>query len=179
MDKQERLYVGLDESNHGAYPELCLAYFSIIRKDSFVVETPVRRDPNLKSSLQSPRRDYRFLLLEEGNIQPHKNNLAITTPSLIIPYLKEKGPFKALSIFVDGRLDTPDQRHIQRELSDFAEDIEVKGVIKRKRKVKGKKLKVYKQPKVLLFADFQAHHLYTQFSLEQLHYHEKRVAFLA
>ena len=178
MEKDKKiLYVGLDDSNHGNYPEVCLAYFSTIKEDIYVRETTVKRDLTFRSRLQSPKRDYNFLLLEEANIGNGKNNLAIAAPSLIIPHIGQVGPFERLEIFIDGRLKSIDKEQIQKGLSRYANEIQIKGVIKNKKRIQGKEVKRYQQPFLLILADLQANYIYTEFSLEQLHNHPKRVFF--
>ena len=84
------LYIGLDESNHGGNPEICVAIFSTLQKDSRPRTLDFKRkDYNLLSGVD--KRDYRFLMLFKNQIKESENKLAIVAPSLIIPYLKSKG----------------------------------------------------------------------------------------
>ena len=169
------LYIGLDDSNHGVYPELCLAYFSTLPKDFNLQDFPFRRNMSLLDRMQSPYRDYRFLILSPGDSSSRLNNLAIAAPSLILPYLEENEPFEELRIGVDGCLTSLSKDYVHNELSDFVGLISIQGYIKYKQG--NGKNKVYRQPRILAFADVQVHHLYSTLTLDALKAHEKRVSF--
>ena len=172
-EKKRVLWVGLDDSNHGNYPELALAYFSTISGDFLLDNFYFHRDPNLLNRLQSPRRDYRFLLFSKSDIVPGLDNLAVAGPSLIFPFIEEKGPFEEVVLGVDGHLNSSSKAHLRQELSDYFETISVNGFIKYKQG-HGKD-KFYSQPKILAWADAQVHHLASTLSLKNLQSHEKIV----
>jgi hypothetical protein len=167
------LYIGLDDSNHGNYPELALAYFSTITGDFLFDNFSFRRDPNLLNRLQSPKRDYRFLLFSQSDIVQGLDNLAVAGPSLIFPFIEQKGPFEGVVIGIDGHLNSASKSYLKQELSDYFETISVNGFIKYKQG-HGKD-KSYSQPRILAWADAQVHHLASTLSLKTLQAHEKRV----
>ena len=170
------LYIGLDESNHGGNPEICVAIFSTLQKDSRPRTLDFKRkDYNLLSGVD--KRDYRFLMLFKNQIKESENKLAIVAPSLIIPYLKSKGlenkgdkeeendKFKEIRIFLDGRLNRLDANFIKKGLEDYADNVVCRGLIKHKR---GRRKITYQQPLIIAYADVLAHHLFFKNSLGEL-----------
>jgi len=168
------LYIGLDESNHGGDPEICTAVFSTFPNDAkFDTYKYGKKYDSLLSRLNTPELDYNFLTLYRNQIPENKNKLAISAPSLIIPYL-EKIPFQfhEIKTLFDGRIKIEDKNLIINKLNPYAKKITCKGFIKYK-EGKGKNI-TYNQPKIIPIADTLANHLYNQ-SLRQINENPQRV----
>ena len=172
------LYIGLDESNHGRYPEICVAVFSTILNDCRPSRLRLgKRDFSLMSKFQSPKRDYRFMIINKNQIPKKRNSLSIVAPNLIIPYLKEKETFDELRIFIDGNLKLKERRFLKRKLEDYASRILCRGFINYKKKIKkenkdrglGKreKSRYYVQPFIIGLADLTANNFYTERSFRE------------
>ena len=65
---KKSIYVGVDDSNNGKYPEILAAVFSTIEEDLFIKNFLHHRDFSLLSRFQSPNRDYRFTILGKEQI---------------------------------------------------------------------------------------------------------------
>lgn len=164
-DKKHVLYVALDESNHGLFPEVCVAIFSTIPEDSHNHEFFCKGDSKLLCQLPSENRDYRFLFLDKAQVKTGGNNLSLAAPSLILPYLRQHtGGFDTINLFFDGRLDIEERNSIEQCLEHFATTIHARGFIKRWRP--GCECsKSYIQPYLLGIADAKAHSLFEEYHL--------------
>ena len=171
-NEENILYVGLDETNHGGNPELCMAVFSTLQRDSRPRTLEFKRK-NYDLLLGANKRDYRFLILFRNQIKESENKLALVAHSLIIPYLKSKkleedddnNHFKEIRVLLDGRLNSSDATSVKKRLENYADNVICRGLIKHKRG--GRKI-TYQQPLIIAYADILAHHLYFKNSLGEL-----------
>jgi hypothetical protein len=107
--EERRLYVGLDESNHGRYPEFIVAVSSIMKSDA-VLKTITGRermsDEEIVRFLENEQRRYRGVRAERGQIPRNKHQLVEAGPYLVEKLLreneKEYGRIYHLEIFLDG-----------------------------------------------------------------------------
>jgi len=106
----KKIFVGIDESNHGKYPEYFAAVFSCFESDIKKRKMEKQRDKNEHQSLLSMlsrERDFAFLRVdscEEEKLQ--KNKIGIVVASLIYDFTrhsKNEEPSNYL-VFVDGHL---------------------------------------------------------------------------
>lgn len=108
------LYIGFDESNHGAYPEVFAAVYSTIREDVVKHEQKKiskKRNPSqlrdLVSKLKrSGKRDYSFLLALKTDYEriPSKEFPGIVAASLIKDWIKKD--LGGLVLFFDGVMES-------------------------------------------------------------------------
>lgn len=166
MNKQKKrvLYIGLDESNHGRFPEVCVAVFSKIPEDAHLHKFFCKGDPTLLCKLPSENRDYRFLFLREGQTERSQTNLSIVASSLILPYFRSRGRFDRIEIYIDGRLNYWERTSIKESLSEYSGSFFVKGFIKHWKR-NCRHIRSYIQPYILGIADSKAHSLYDDYNL--------------
>lgn len=165
---EKSLYVGVDDSNNGKYPEILVAVFSTIEEDLFLKNFSRHRDFGLLSRFQSPNRDYRFTILGKEQIPP-KDKISLVLPNLILPYLEQKEHFDKMIISIDGKLDKVDKNKLKQNLSDKVGYINSMGFIKSMQTSKeNKKIKFYRQPFIVGLADVKANELFSQHSLSGL-----------
>jgi len=172
MQKRGVLYIGIDESNHGRYPEICVAVFSGLREDCRPYRFPIPRDYTLLSKLDSKKRDYRFLILTKPQIRESRSKTALIAPSLINPYLEENN-FDEVRILVDGKFYRENIKTLVKGLKTSSRVL-CRGFVNRKKKIKGKKgIKSYVQPFIIGLADITASELYSRVTLRELHKNER------
>ncbi|MFA5258964.1 MAG: hypothetical protein WC979_03540 [Candidatus Pacearchaeota archaeon] len=165
-DKKSVLYVALDESNHGRFPEVCVAIFSIIPEDAYKHEFFSKGDLHLLCQLPSANRDYRFLFLDEHQLKPSQSNLTLVAPSLILPYLQSlTGGFDVMNIYLDGRLNKPERDHLDHSFERHVSKVHARGFIKRWKRADCDCSRSYIQPYLLGVADAKAHSLYEEYNL--------------
>jgi hypothetical protein len=164
-DRKSVLYVALDESNHGLFPEVCVAIFSTIPEDAQKQEFFCKGDKRLLCQLPSENRDYTFLFLQRHQVKPSKSNLALAAPSLILPYLQaQEGRFDLVNIYLDGRLDMQERKSLEQEFGKHTTKVHAKGFIKRWR-TSCECAKSYVQHHILGIADAKAHSLYEEYQV--------------
>ncbi|MFA5173863.1 MAG: hypothetical protein WC438_01655 [Candidatus Pacearchaeota archaeon] len=183
-EKKRVLYVGLDESNHGKFPEICVAVFSRIKRDTESSQFIIRhKDLSLLNNLKASFRDYRFLVLSANQIKAGKNRLSTVSNSLISPYLMQNTLFDKIQIYIDGAITGEDKDRIYENLETSCMEIEILGFNKHRQRRKvikenGKSRKYYHQPFIIGLADIVAYNLYYNYSLRELNDHPKKVGFL-
>jgi len=131
----EEFYIGIDESNHGRFPEVFVAFASSIRNDSRIIpEFPEITQQNIFDLMR--KRDYRYALICKRHYEDYGNLglIAQIASELIIDF--DFVP-SSLNIYVDGELKR-EQRTITKELvagklNIPSQRILVKGVPKHKR----------------------------------------------
>ncbi len=105
---ERELFVGVDESNHGRYPEIYVAVFSTIHTDA-VIYPSVRFHKNrryhttIKDELE--KRDYSFLVFnkEDKDFARDDRFLGVVVASLIIgqqPIVQSS----AVKFYIDGKI---------------------------------------------------------------------------
>jgi hypothetical protein len=179
LQEKRVLYTGLDESNHGKEPEICVAIFSTKQEDLAYRQFQLRnREFRKLQSLSSPYRDFRFLILNEKHILEKRNRLSIVSSSLIIPYLNEQEHFDEIDMYIDGSIFSQDKRTVIRGLKGYTEEINIQGIKNNKKKLKkGKINETYTQPFIIGLADLMANNLFRRHTLEELAEHPKKVEF--
>jgi hypothetical protein len=118
--EERRLYVGLDESNHGRYPEFIVGVSSFLKSDAVLRTINGRermRDEEIVRFLENEQRRYRGVRAEKGQIPRNKHQLVEAGIYLVEKLLreneKEYGRVDRLDIFLDGdiRLHEIDRLH--------------------------------------------------------------------
>ncbi|PIN91022.1 hypothetical protein COU57_02335 [Candidatus Pacearchaeota archaeon CG10_big_fil_rev_8_21_14_0_10_32_14] len=104
MDSREEvdLYIGVDESNHGKYPEIIVASFS---QDPFTIQerTIPKQRIHKSTFLETLECDYSFLLLKSSDRERlnYSDLMANIIGSLLYGKISQ---FNTSHIFVDGEL---------------------------------------------------------------------------
>lgn len=112
-------YIGIDESNHGRFPEVFVAVFSNKEGDAMVSSEPRipkkrRGHPNLQRRLRE--RHYSFLLLTEQDEDPLERDKVF---GLVVANLLHGVSLQdQVSLYIDGEL--PEQRvaYVEKALVD-------------------------------------------------------------
>jgi hypothetical protein len=95
------LYVGVDESNHGRFPEIFVAVASLNYQDSLIFpdSKKVRKEQQLVSSLRI--RDYRYSVISEEHYKRYsaKNIMPLVSSKLIESFSLE---CEFLNCYIDG-----------------------------------------------------------------------------
>jgi len=144
------LYAGIDDSNHGQFPEIWAAVFSTNPED-IVLRGSHRRINNYKQlKLDVSSRAYSFLeVSREESERLGESLLARVAVSLITDY-RLHNHFNKLELAIDGRVTREDKKRIRESLYGFKNGANIKGICK---------VGNYKYPKILAIADELAHHL--------------------
>jgi hypothetical protein len=124
----EKVYIGVDESNHGKYPEYFAAVFSPFESDVTARKMKKQREKckhqNLLSML-ARERDYSFLRLEKPDDEKlGKDKLGIVIASLISDCVEDyeiRGNYTEYAIFVDGIIDNKSIGRARSIVSDLTE----------------------------------------------------------
>ena|SRR3989338_7353298 len=107
MGEKSWKYVGIDESNHGRYPEIYVAAYSNFESDTENMLKPeypkirvTRKDKNFSAKLG--KRDYNFLILD----QHYKRFIcSYKFMGIVVASLLDEEIFELpLRLFIDGRL---------------------------------------------------------------------------
>lgn len=167
--KSSVLYAGIDDSNHGNFPEIWAAVFSNNFED-IVPKGYLRRRANLKLLTQDISfRDYRFLeVSREESERLGESLLARVAVSLVTDY-RFHNHFNKLELLIDGRVTREDKKRIRESLCGFQTGTNIKGICK---------VGNYKYPKILAIADELAHHLFCNCSREQTAQDEHKIYLL-
>jgi hypothetical protein len=121
-----KVFAGVDESNHGMYPEVFTAVFSKSRNDIVPFPKPLPKLRNLKKINPQVHktdflgRDYSFLLAtEQSYLNVHRNFLIgkIISSLLGENWGKEFGG--KLELLVDGELNTPQITNSKSIIKEF------------------------------------------------------------
>lgn len=145
------LYAGLDETNHGRYPELWVAVFSFDKDDvtRFTDEGSLSTPQLLK---EIRLRDFRFLEVRRDEAERYRDKLLAYVTSCLITDYRFHNRADKLELKVDGRATIIDKSRIRERLRGFPEGVVIEGVKKSK--------KGYKYPHILALADALAYYLF-------------------
>jgi len=167
--KSSALYAGIDDSNHGNFPEIWAAVFSNNPEDILPRKYQGRRD-NLKLLTHNISfRDYRFLeVSREESERLEKSLLARVVVSLITDH-RLHNHYNKLELVIDGRVTREDKKRMRESLRGFQTGANIKGICK---------VGNYKYPKILAIADELAHHLFCDCSREQTAQDEHKIYLL-
>lgn len=164
------LYVGADDSNHGADSkgEIILTTFSTKKEDGLVVHQHNRRDITATEYWLKEGRDYRFTIIppkKDGSrdyYDPNKRyNLILIAPLVVKQYLLEKSAlikFEDLKIFFDGSMQGYHRRFVKNDFPDFP-SLVVDNFNKKQRTTEGKLCPRIECPRVVKEADTLANFL--------------------
>lgn len=136
MEKRgDVLYVGIDESNHGRYPEIVAAVASPIASDARTLKMSHAKrimKKELKRLLEHPYREFCWTSIEERQIKKTENPLVVAAPCLLAPLIDGKD-FSRLEIFLDGELRQDEGLKLGLELIDILklEEVKVNNLVKR------------------------------------------------
>jgi len=162
MQKEETAYIGIDESNHGRFPEIFVAVYSHFPSDALINFYARIKPPSLFARLT--KRDWRYLIVSETdykNLGPHE--IKVYAATSLVTALNPKENF--LEIFIDGELRRKEREEIQettaKTLNLTFPCVTVHQLVKNKGKKK-------KTNHITLLADSLANYLYRQKTLEEL-----------
>ena len=101
---EKRLYLGIDESNHGRTPEVFVAVFSKLEQDILEHNKLPKRRSNANPLKSMGRRKYSFLLVNETDFEriPEKEFMGVVASSLIQEEFDKENTH--LDVFIDGYL---------------------------------------------------------------------------
>lgn len=99
----EILYVGIDESNHGRFPEVFTAVISNLKNDSIERKSMTKVKKNFKRFPHGQYRDYTFLLARKADYEriPSREMIGTVIGSLIVESIDPKST-RNLEIYLDG-----------------------------------------------------------------------------
>jgi hypothetical protein len=103
----DTLYVGVDESNHGRFPEYFVATFSQMKSDIAEGNFKKERENHLNLFRKISKRDYSFLLLEESFLgkRPKRNAGKFKMMDKIVSSLifgADLSCYRKVEILIDG-----------------------------------------------------------------------------
>lgn len=162
--EERRLYIGLDETNHGRYPEIIVAVSSFIEADANAPRLYGRHRMNegeLMRYLANEGRDFRYLKAEKGDIPREKHQLVEAAPLLIeqlVKALQKRGErISGIDVILDGEVRTKDLNELHNNLFG----------LRVKRKIRTVCIEPYpkserypyRYPRILVAADSVAHFL--------------------
>lgn len=170
-DGDETIYIGIDESNHGRYPEIVVAVSSIAYSDSVPVQLTKRErmsEEELIRFLKNDKRDYRYRVIKEDDMKSSKNSLLLAIPFLVNSLIcSQKNRSGSLEILIDGEVNLNDAQKIRTmcgEVHRFYNSSHIHfEMAKGYPKSKGK----YKYPKLLVAADSLAHYIFRDESFRE------------
>ncbi len=163
MQKEGTAYIGIDESNHGRFPEIFVGVYSHFPSDTSINFYERIKPPSLFARLA--KRNWRYLIVSETdykNFGPHE--IKVYTATSLITALNPQENF--LEIFVDGELRRKEREEIKEIITKTLNltflCVEVRPLIKSRRG------KYQKTNHITLLADSLANYLYRQKTLEEL-----------
>ena len=178
--EERGLYVGLDESNHGRYPEFIVAVSSFLKSDAFLRTMTGRErmsDEEIVKFLENEQRKYRSIRAERGQIPRNKHQLVEAGPYLVDRLLreseKEYGRIDRLEIFLDGDIRSQEMYRLHEMLLGLRVR-ETMGIYIEccPKKERGE----YQYPRLLAAADSLAHALFRGHSfLDRLKAEERMI----
>ena len=119
IDVPRELYVGFDESNHGKFPEVYVAFYSNIPTD---IEKrsglSKKREQNSNIIKIYKKREYTFLVMQEYEYKrtPSEDLLGIIAASLMQGKINKD--LEKLILLFDGKLDDKKRNRIKRIISE-------------------------------------------------------------
>lgn len=117
------LYVGVDESNHGRFPEYFAAIFSKFKQDTLRGEF-VKKESINRLFERLKKRDSTFLLLEESHYEgknPKRNAGKFTLIDKVVGSLMkgtDMTEYERIKILIDGEFTVSKQNYIRDSVSD-------------------------------------------------------------
>jgi hypothetical protein len=154
MFLEDKLIVGLDDSNHAAKRsgEIIVAAFSFDLEDEEVKKFGKRANYNEALEwLNESKRDYRFTILRAKKFRYLHTNLPHTAEQLIQNYIETNNlKLKKISIFFDGEIQNYQVKNLKNLFNNY--EIEIKNFIK----TRG----IHVCPKVIYMADILANTIY-------------------
>lgn len=155
------LYVGIDESNHGRFPEIFVAVFSQFPTDTSNNFKLSKRRSKISPMKCLEKRAYTFLVALEGDYQriPSRQLIGVVTSSLV--YSSFTNYLDHLKIFLDGEK-TPGERTFTRDLVSEVCDFD------RNRVLVFSGARFDQTFPLVNLADSVAYHLFKRYSLENL-----------
>ena len=114
MDKSRTCFVGIDESNHGKYPEIFVGVFSTDPRDKQPSYFPKNRESDYNFLDELGNRVYCFSLLRKKDKSKilDKDLEGIATSSLIYPF-SNNNPGLNYEIYWDGKKKPSEVNHIK------------------------------------------------------------------
>lgn len=122
MGKEKTYFVGIDESNHGRFPEIFVGVFSTLTQDIKNSSYPKSRKKKEDIEEKIGKRDYSFTLLNEKDFHrvPEKDLGGLVASSLIKPFSGIEN-VKKFDIYLDGEKKYYDIEHSREMISNLCE----------------------------------------------------------
>ena len=162
--EEKRLYVGLDETNHGRYPEIIVAVSSFVEADANAPKLYGRHRMNegeLMRYLANEGRDFRYLKAERGDIPKGKHQLVEAAPYLVEQLLRalhKRGErINSIELLLDGDMRAKELNELHNKLFELRVKRRVKTICIDHYPKSSKR--EYPYPKILIAADSVAHFL--------------------
>jgi len=167
-DDDRTLYIGLDESNHGRYPEIIVAVSSLIRTDASTSKMNKRErmgEEELIRFLKNEQRFFFYVKASEWQLTKGEHQLVEAAPSLVNSLISAKKGYAnidSIELLFDGELRLGDSDELFYRIRRMK-------YIRRIPRIsyeafpKSRKER-YDYPKILIAADSLAHLLYSKHS---------------
>ena len=181
--EERRLYVGLDETNHGRYPEIIVAVSSLIKSDAKPLQMKGRERLNVEELIRflaNEQRGFRYLAAKKGEIERTRHQLVVAAPYLVEHMIREMqrklGRIDCLEILLDGDIKSGDIDELQDNLLDIKTMKKIR-IANIEHYPKSEKV-AYDYPKLLVATDSLAHYLFRKHSfIEKIGAEQRRVSF--
>lgn len=110
--------VGIDESNHGQFPEIFVATFSFDKED-FLDNFPIKKKISKTSPIKKFQKNYNYLIAIENDYErlAPREFMGVLTSSLI--YDKREEFPENLIVFIDGYMKNSSKIYTRDLISDF------------------------------------------------------------
>jgi hypothetical protein len=177
---EQTLYVGLDESNHGRYPEIIVAISSLIPEDASISKMQVRNrmsEEEIIKFLSNEQRNYVYIAARERELDT-SNPIVEAAPYLVDKLVREaqkkNNNIDSIVIKLDGELRREDITQLSENLFD----------LRAIRKISSadihaypkSKVVMYDYPTILIAADTLANLLFRKHSFtERINAEDRRI----
>ena len=168
-EENRTLYIGLDESNHGRWPEIIVAVSSLNKTDVNVSKIDRKErisEDGITRFFNNRRRSWAGTKAEKGQLTNGKNPLVEAAPYLIDELLstkKEYANVDSIDMLFDGELKFRDSDELVYRIRRMKG---VKRIISMSYECYPKSTKeAYNYPRILVTADSLAHLLFREHSL--------------
>lgn len=115
MGKRKKIYVGVDETNHGAYPELFALVSSPFRDDKInTCKNKIRKHSNvLQEVYPYTKRDFRYSIIQKIHYDKYRHEgLIVNLVPVMIGDL-DLSEYYSAGIYIDGKLGETQKRSIE------------------------------------------------------------------
>jgi len=167
-DDNRTLYIGLDESNHGRWPEIIVSVSSLNKTDVNVSKIDRRERMNeeeITRFFNNQRRNWAYTKAERGQLTKGKNPLVEAAPYLVDKLLSTKREYASvdsIDLLFDGELKFGDSDELVYRIRRMKR---ARRIIAMSYECYPKSTKgAYNYPRILVTADSLAHLLFRKHS---------------